>query len=188
MLCGLFFLQHCFSNRPVSFTLCNSNQQFMYIYLLGMCTFSRSLSQNKALQGDTRPDLFFSFCDNDWLNAHYPLHKQWLPYGIYAASFAQRLLCTTKKVTLRGGWKGHGPRVSLRNYRHSNLLPLPALMTETELPSWLSCLSSVHQHSEEWEREDEREGEETCISCRERRPLERGFVRSFAASGVWRGG
>ncbi len=99
-------------------------------------TFSRSLSQNKALQGDTRPDLFFFlFCDNDWLNAHYPLHKQRLPYGIYAASFAQRLLCTTKKVTLRGGWKGHGPRVSLRNYRHSNLLPFPALMTETELPS-----------------------------------------------------
>lgn len=89
------------------------------------------------------------FCDNDRLNAHYPLHKQCLAYGKYAnprrASSAPRLLCTTKKVTLRGGSKGHRPRVSSKNYWHSNLLPLPALMTKTELPSRLSCLSSVHQ-------------------------------------------
>lgn len=154
ILCGLFFLQHNFSNLPVSFTLCNSNQQFMYIYLLGMLLCNKQDNVHSAghyskikpfrLIQDliTLSDLF---CDNDRLNVHYPSHKQWLPYGIYAASFAQHLLCTTKKVTQRGGRKGHRPRVSLRNYRHSNLLPLPALMTETELPSRLSCLSSVHQ-------------------------------------------
>ncbi len=126
----------------------------MYIYLLGMLLCNKQDNVHSA--GHYRKIKPFRviqvlitlsglFCDNDQLNAHYPLHKQCLPYLIYAASYAQHLLCTAKEVTLRGGRKGHGPRVSLRNYRHSNLLPLPALMTKTELPSRLSCLSSVHQ-------------------------------------------